>query len=311
MSPSGIYRDSPASPELPLPAPAAARLRCVALVALVLMAGCADVLEPDVGVAARADSSAAGYDVGETKAPSPLVTSTLSELRSRWESLSSMLRIALRAEREGDPVPALGGVLVMRPTAPTPPAASEASGGLTPTPPRPSAQPAGTTRVATSPTDTSSLPDSVAVGELMTYYPRRRTVVVQLLAGLTGDNEALNFNGGSHGSHTLTIPAGWRVEARFVNHDTDLPHSAIVVDDVAPIPISAPPAAFPRAFTVRLQEGLLENAEDLVSFTVMAPGRYLIMCGVPGHAQGGMWIRLVGVAAPVLPSYQMPSGRPQ
>ena len=114
----------------------------------------------------------------------------------------------------------------------------------------------------------------------------------QLIAGLTGSNGALNFNGYSDGGLTLTIPTGWTVEIDFVNKDGMLPHSAIVV--AASLPLQAVPsnAAIPRAFTVRLSEGLPPLGKDTMRFTAAPAGDYFIVCGVPGHATAGMWIRL-------------------
>jgi hypothetical protein len=51
--------------------------------------------------------------------------------------------------------------------------------------------------------------------------------------------------------------------------------------------------AFPRAETLNLKSGLPPNQGDSLSFVADKPGRYWIMCGVPGHAAGGMWDWLV------------------
>lgn len=119
-----------------------------------------------------------------------------------------------------------------------------------------------------------------------------KTARFQLIAGLTGSNGALNFNGFTDGALTLMIPTGWAVEMDFVNNDGMLPHSAIVV--AATLPIQATPSgpAIPRAFTVRLSEGLKPLGKDTMRFTVAPAGDYFIVCGVPGHATAGMWIRL-------------------
>ena len=119
-----------------------------------------------------------------------------------------------------------------------------------------------------------------------------KTARFELIAGLTGSNGALNFNGYTDGGLTLTIPTGWTVEIDFVNKDGMLPHSAIVV--AASLPLQAVPsnAAIPRAFTVRLSEGLPPLGQDTMRFTAAPTGDYFIVCGVPGHATAGMWIRL-------------------
>lgn len=119
-----------------------------------------------------------------------------------------------------------------------------------------------------------------------------KTARFQLIAGLTGTNGALNFDGFTDGGLTLIIPTGWAVEMDFVNHDGMLPHSATVVAATLPIASAPQGAAIPRAYTVRLSEGLPPLGKDTMRFTAAPAGDYFIVCGVPGHAMAGMWIRL-------------------
>jgi sulfocyanin SoxE-like protein len=119
-----------------------------------------------------------------------------------------------------------------------------------------------------------------------------RTATFELIAGLTGLNGALNFNGFRDGELVLTVPVGWTVVMHFRNHDGMLPHSAEVIPETHPLPLGAVPPAFDRAFTVRLGEGLISEQRDDIRFVADKGGSYLIFCGVPGHGAAGMWIRL-------------------
>ena len=130
-----------------------------------------------------------------------------------------------------------------------------------------------------------------------------KAVRFQLIAGLTGVNGALNFNGFRDGGLTLVVPVGWRTEVDFRNHDGMLPHSAEVIAPETPLPTQPVAPAIPRAFTLRLAEGLVSEATDTMRFTAQPAGEYLIICGVPGHAAAGMWIRFrvsAAAEAPVL-----------
>jgi len=119
-----------------------------------------------------------------------------------------------------------------------------------------------------------------------------KSVRVQLIAGLTGLNGALNFNGFSDGRLTVVVPVGWQTEIDFRNHDGMLPHSAEIIASQTPLPAQPVSPAMSRAFTLRLTEGLVSEATDTMRFTAQPAGEYLIFCGVPGHGAAGMWIRL-------------------
>jgi sulfocyanin len=138
-----------------------------------------------------------------------------------------------------------------------------------------------------------------------------RTVTFELIAGLTGLNGALNFNGFRDGGLTLTVPLGWTVVMHFRNHDGMLPHSAEVIPDTHPLPTQPVTPAFRGGVTIRLAEGLISEARDDLRFIADKGGSYLIFCGVPGHGAAGMWIRLVvsgSVRKPYLAA--TPAGNP-
>src|SRR5690348_17390345 len=90
----------------------------------------------------------------------------------------------------------------------------------------------------------------------LSFDTAAKTVRFELIAGLTGLNGALNFNGFRDGELTLTVPLGWTVVMHFWNHDGMLPHSAEVIEEAHPLPIQPVTPVFRGAVTVRLAEGL-------------------------------------------------------
>ncbi len=126
----------------------------------------------------------------------------------------------------------------------------------------------------------------------LTVDSATKTATFQLIAGLTGFNGALNFNGFKDGGLTFTVPVNWNVVIAFANHDSMLPHSAEVIDSVKPFPVGPVDPAFPRAMIVRLAQGIAPGEKDSFRFTPNKAGVYLIFCAVPGHGLAGMWIRL-------------------
>ncbi len=138
-----------------------------------------------------------------------------------------------------------------------------------------------------------------------------KTVTFQLVAGLTGLNGALNFNGFRDGGLTLTVPLGWTVVMHFRNHDGMLPHSAEVIADAHPLPTGPVAPAFARAFTLRLEQGLISEQTDDLRFIADRGGSYLIFCGVPGHGAAGMWVRFAVSGSVTKPSLAAtPAGKP-
>jgi len=135
----------------------------------------------------------------------------------------------------------------------------------------------------------------------LTFDLTNRTVRFQLIAGLTGFNGALNFNGFRDGELTLVVPVGWKAELAFRNHDGMLSHSAEVIAPQTPVPAQPVNPAIPRAVTVQLASGLPPGGTDAMRFTAQPEGEYLIFCGVPGHGLGGMWVRLRVSAAATTP----------
>ncbi|MFZ5625367.1 MAG: sulfocyanin-like copper-binding protein [Gemmatimonadota bacterium] len=126
----------------------------------------------------------------------------------------------------------------------------------------------------------------------LSFDAATKTATFQLVAGLTGLNGALNFNGYRDGELVFVVPAGWTTVIKFVNHDGMLPHSAEIIPDQDPVPQGPVDAAIPRAYTTHLAEGLPPQGKDTMRFTAQPPGKYRIFCAVPGHGLTGMWIRL-------------------
>ncbi|MFN2572350.1 MAG: sulfocyanin-like copper-binding protein [Gemmatimonadales bacterium] len=125
----------------------------------------------------------------------------------------------------------------------------------------------------------------------LTVDTTTKTATFQLTSGLTGLNGALNFNGFKDGGLTFMVPLGWNVVIQFRNHDGMLPHSAEVIDSTKSVPAGPVDAAFPRAMTVRLAQGIAPEQQDTVRFVANKAGSYWIFCAVPGHGLAGMWIR--------------------
>ena len=125
----------------------------------------------------------------------------------------------------------------------------------------------------------------------VSFDPKTNTVTFQLEAGAPGGNGPFNFDGYTNGGATLVVPPKSNVVMNFVNDDGTA-HSAEVIPDADPMPTTGGDPAIPGAYTNDVDQGLPQGGKDVIKFTAPESGSFRIICGVPGHAASGMWIRL-------------------
>lgn len=256
-------------------------------VALLLLAGLALGCEGGPGAAtseeaARADSSAAGYDVGTTpstataKAP-PSATAPRTGVASSGTAATP----SPPSPRRDTATPTARPDSSRRTAADT----GRTTGGETAVPPR-------------------RPPGAVTVNEFLAFDSRTKTVTLSLVTGYNSINNSLNVNGGIRGSHTVVVPVGWAVLVGVTNRDADLAHSAVVIPQTLPLPAEPPAPAFAGARLEDAEKGINAGETMAMFFTAPRAGEYMIVCGVSGHAQGGEWLRLTVSATATEPAYR-------
>ena len=299
----------PAAPRRrPSSTPAASRASALLLAALT--AGCVAGGGPEAARrAARADSAAAGYPISadSTDPSGPALA------RALLEELRDLLGVAPRRDSARTVVVAVAPPArrAQLPSATNDAAASTPAYMDTAGPARADSavDTAGPARadsaVDTLETPSGLTPDSlVRAGEFLGYDPARRTMQLSVVAGYDGGNGSLNFNGAARGARVVTIPRGWRVEVLFRQEDEALAHSALVAPAIEPMPVDAPSPAFADATTRRSTQGIVAGGTDGFGFTADRAGSFVLQCGVPGHAQGGMWLRVVVDSTATRPRYR-------
>ncbi len=124
-----------------------------------------------------------------------------------------------------------------------------------------------------------------------------------LVAAQTPANGELNFNGADKGRLVITVPLGAAVQLTLTNKGS-LPHSLEVIPYTDKLPATAiPTPAFPGAVSKNPQAGITKGQTAVVQFTASKPGKYLLICGFPGHALLGMYGAFeVSLAATTKPS---------
>jgi sulfocyanin len=101
----------------------------------------------------------------------------------------------------------------------------------------------------------------------------------------------MNFNGYTKGALKITVPVGWKVNITYTNKQP-------VAHSVGVVPWDQrenPSGQFTEAFSGsigpkdKFETGVTANQPYNFSFTADKAGQYAMVCGVPGHAAGGMW----------------------
>jgi len=115
------------------------------------------------------------------------------------------------------------------------------------------------------------------------------TAAFSLVAGQGSANGGINFNGTVKGVLVITVPVGAQVKLTLVNKG-DLPHSMQIIPFTTTLPATAvKQPAFPGAQTPNPEVGIMKGQTAAAQFTAAKPGKYLLICGFPGHALLGMY----------------------
>jgi hypothetical protein len=113
-----------------------------------------------------------------------------------------------------------------------------------------------------------------------------KRVIFKVTAGVGTGNNGFNFNGYAKGAATFIAPAGWGVDLIFTNNGV-LPHSAAIVSSLTITAATSPFASTPNprigAVAGQTQYG------GFGGFLAPPPGKYYLVCLVPGHITAGMW----------------------
>lgn len=114
------------------------------------------------------------------------------------------------------------------------------------------------------------------------------TATLTLIAGYNNALVGFNFNGYGKGQMVISVPVGYRVKVEFSNQGT-LPHSAVITPSADKNLPSNFPLAFPSASSLNPGSGIVKGQTAPFTFVANKVGSYALVCGVPGHADAGMW----------------------
>lgn len=120
----------------------------------------------------------------------------------------------------------------------------------------------------------------------------KKQVTFDISEGTNGQAGQYNFDGYAHGHMTMKVPTGWHVTMKVTN-DGSTGHSLEIIKAPKAPPVHELKPAFKHAETKDIHQGMPPGSSSTFSFTASKPGKYWIMCGVPGHALLGMWDHFV------------------
>jgi sulfocyanin len=115
------------------------------------------------------------------------------------------------------------------------------------------------------------------------------TAAFTIVGGQGPANSGINFNGVDKGRLIITVPVGAQVKLTLQNKG-DLPHSLQIIPFTTTPPATAlKQPVFPGAQTPNPEVGITKGQTAIAQFTASKPGKYLLICGFPGHALLGMY----------------------
>ncbi len=137
----------------------------------------------------------------------------------------------------------------------------------------------------------------------------KNQVDLTVVASLSPANGGLNFNGYVKGEAAYHVPEGWTVQVTFRNLSTQSPHSAVVAPDGQQNNVRITQTAFPDSATPNYEAGITSGSQAF-TFKAQKQGKYILICGLPGHGQAGQWIWFYVDAPDSQPSWQAGNGQP-
>jgi alcohol dehydrogenase (cytochrome c) len=137
----------------------------------------------------------------------------------------------------------------------------------------------------------------------------QKKTVMQVVAAATPTDGGFNFDGYDKGQANFVLPVGWSATLEFSNKSAT-PHDVALTKSLSvPLTAVAPRGGFaPIAVPgpTMLANGVSASSGTLTqSLSSNAPGRYYLVCGVPGHVQAGMWDYFTVSATAKQPSIQV------
>ncbi|HUF74883.1 MAG TPA: sulfocyanin-like copper-binding protein [Longimicrobiales bacterium] len=149
---------------------------------------------------------------------------------------------------------------------------------------------------APAPSTTTPAPPSgpLTVPDWYTVDNDARTVTMEVVGGLTPDNNYWNFNGAINGNMAITVPEGYRVVIDFVNRDPNMAHSLGISAETSNFATPPQPnPVFEGAITENpgsMVDGTMPGERETVEFVAERAGSYSMVCYIPGHTAVGMWL---------------------
>ncbi|TRM81701.1 sulfocyanin [Sulfolobus sp. A20-N-F6] len=153
-------------------------------------------------------------------------------------------------------------------------------------------------QLLSKPVSTASTTTTSTSSQLPLKYDSSNKTVFLTIVVLTS-GPAFNFNGTSNGQLVIYIPAGWSVYVTYINYQS-LPHNLILLENNTATPNNADVAQFGKilyivgATTSNYQSTGISSGQSVSGlWGPLNAGTYMLVCGILGHAESGMWAVVV------------------
>ncbi|MCH4815624.1 MAG: sulfocyanin [Saccharolobus sp.] len=149
-------------------------------------------------------------------------------------------------------------------------------------------------QILSAPTPTATSTSTSTSSQIPLKYDSTNKTVFLTIAVLTS-GPTFNFNGTSNGQLKIYIPAGWSVYVNYINEQS-LPHNLALLQNTTATPNNADVEQFGKILyivgaTISNYETAGISSGQKVSglWGPLNAGMYMLVCGILGHAESGMW----------------------
>lgn len=145
-----------------------------------------------------------------------------------------------------------------------------------------------TSTTTPSPTTAKTTTTGIPAGAYQLPYNSANRTVFLYIVTLSSASNTFNYNGTSNGKLIIYVPANWTLIVYYTNYQS-INHNLVIVKNSTVVPTSSNLAVNGKILLVVGSSSGISGGKTAIGSISLSEGIYWFACGMPGHAQAGMW----------------------